>query len=392
MKVLFFTYDFPYPIDSGGKNRAYHLLKHTAKKVDITLFSFTRKKVTPDQIEAIEDLGIDRIFTFERRKVKSFSFLLRLLNPRASIFRKLYFDRKVLQQLVNVVSEENSNIIHFESFYTSYFLHHLFSKKGVKQVIGTENIEHWLYQNYVKTRPFFSQPLYSFEVEKIKKEEEMLLRQADATIAVTEAESVYIHSLTGKQSFVVENGIDTTVFSYYKKKKGDKRNILFVGNFSYFPNIGGINGFYNKIFLSLEKENVMLTIIGKGASRLPFANDKRIVTKEYVVDIKEEYKKTDIVISPITISGGTNFKVLEAMAFGIPVIAYRVGAKGLDAVSGKHLFLAENDTEFKEYILTVLNDDTVAENITKQARRLIEDKYDWKDIGDRLYKAWEKIV
>ena len=392
MKVLFFTYDFPYPVNSGGKNRAYHLLKFTAKKADITLFSFTRKKVEQSEIEAIEALGIKKIYTFKRRKLKSLSVLLRLINPSASIFKKLYFDKDIRRKLIDVVTKENISVVHYESFYTAYYVHSTLKELGVKQIVGTENIEHWLYQEYIKTRPFFSRPLYGLEVNKIKKEEEKILQEADATIAVTEAEAAYIHSLTKKPTYIVDNGIDTKAFSYLKKKKNESKQLLFIGNFSYFPNVLGINRFYTQVFSLLENNNISLTIIGKGATKLSFVNDKRIIIKEYVQDIQEEYKKTHVVISPIMISGGTNFKILEAMALGIPVVAYKAGAKGLEAISGKHLFLAENDSEFKDYVITLLNDENVAQKISEQARKLIEEKYDWKDIGEKLYTAWKEIL
>ena len=67
-KVLFVTYDFPYPINSGGKSRAYHLMKYAKDKdIELILFSFVRptfkksyekelEKITGDHVSKVDEL------------------------------------------------------------------------------------------------------------------------------------------------------------------------------------------------------------------------------------------------------------------------------------------------------------------------------------------------
>ena len=75
MKVLFITYDFPYPTTSGGKNRAYHLLKYTAKKADVFLYSYVREDYNPDSNNEILSLGVKGIRVVKRKKLSSISNL-----------------------------------------------------------------------------------------------------------------------------------------------------------------------------------------------------------------------------------------------------------------------------------------------------------------------------
>ena len=71
MNVLFVTYDFPYPANSGGKNRAFNLLKITAKNHNVNLYSYVREDYNPDFNEEITSLGVSKINVFKRKKLKS---------------------------------------------------------------------------------------------------------------------------------------------------------------------------------------------------------------------------------------------------------------------------------------------------------------------------------
>ena len=41
--------------------------------------------------------------------------------------------------------------------------------------------------------------------------------------------------------------------------------------------------------------------------------------------------------------GGTKLKILNSLARGLPVVASREAARGLDIVPGEHLLVARND-------------------------------------------------
>ena len=97
MNILFFTYDFPYPTNSGGKMRAYNLLKHAGNGMLITLFSFVRDGYRKEHGEKLKEIGISEIYTFPRRKVKdvrnAFSFF-----SGSSIFKSLYYDAEIAKK------------------------------------------------------------------------------------------------------------------------------------------------------------------------------------------------------------------------------------------------------------------------------------------------------
>ena len=179
-KILFVTYDFPYPTTSGGKNRAYNLIKFAGNGHDIHLFSFTRDDFKKEYVDQIKKIGVLSVTTHKRRKVKDIRNIIGVFSPTQSIFKKLYFDKSILSLLIDLVVEKKVDVIHFESFYTGFYISSEFKKLDVKQIFGTENIEHQVYKDYVSNRVSrILKPLYEREVGKIKKEEEEMFEASD---------------------------------------------------------------------------------------------------------------------------------------------------------------------------------------------------------------------
>ena len=390
MKVLFFTYDFPCPTNSGGKVRAYNLLKHAGKGVEITLFSFVRSDFDKKNIEKLRDIGVERVEIFPRKKVRDITNAKALFTP-ASIFATLYKDSRVIRRLKEIIDQENISLIHFESFYTAFYLDDYFTTKNIKQVYGSENIENKIYADYVKHKiPFLIKPFFIPQVQRIKREEIVMSRKADATVAVTASEKDYFENISGKKAYIIENGINLSEFSYIKRARKENVAILFVGNFSYFPNMDAIRFFISQVLRKIPDERITFVIIGKGAKQ--FASlDKRIKTVEYVDDIRDAYYEADIFVSPIRLGGGTNFKVLEAMATGVPVVAFTERVTDLGVVNGRDILSADNADTFREHVLRLIREPELREKLAKNARKIIEEKYSWEKIGKNLNALWKEL-
>ncbi len=386
--ILFVTYDFPYPTNTGGKNRAYHMLKYSGPKFNKYLFSFVRRDFKEEYKKAMGEIEVETIGTYPRRKVVDPRNIVGLLTGK-SIFHTLYYSKFIQEKILEEVRSRKIDIIHFESFYTGFYISESLRQLGVKQVYGSENIEHKLYDDYIKSNVSgILKSRYKNQVVKIEEEEILMYKNSDACLAVTQDEVNHIKKYT-KKCFLIPNGIDIDDFVYSEPEKKQASNLLFVGNFTYFPNVTAMNSFYNNVFKSLP-ENVRLTVIGKKVNSLAFT-DQRIEKVEFIPDIKDAYKNADILISPITIGGGTNFKILEAMAAGVPVIAYGGRLDAVGAEDGKHVVVVENESEFGDKIIKLLGGLEFRKKLSGNARKLVEEKYSWKIIGRELAKVWENL-
>lgn len=391
IKVLFVTYDFPYPLNSGGKNRAFNMIKYAKEKnISIDLLSFIREDFDLKNIDEIKRIGVDDVYIYQRKKLKSVNTIGKNLISSSSIFKTLYFDKAFERLLKKIIVEKNIDIVHFESSYTGYYIGNALKKLGVFQILGTENIENLLYKDFLKnSKNLLKKTTLSYQVKRFKKEEEDMMKNADLCISVTQDESKYISKISHKKCEVVENAVSINDLKFEFNINSNNR-ILFVGNFTYMPNVQALKYFLNNVMPLLDKK-IKLTVIGRRVKEFVSENNQ-IEVLEYVNDLVSEYRKADLMVFPIKIGGGTNYKILEAMALGIPIVAFPDKVNSIGAKENIDYFKVENSNEFAEKIESIINNKKVALRIVKNARRLVEKNYSWEKVGKKLSRIWKGVA
>ena len=92
------------------------------------------------------------------------------------------------------------------------------------------------------------------------------------------------------------------------------------------------------------------------------------------------------------LGSGTRLKILEALAYGPPVVTTTIGAEGLDLVDGQHVLISDGPTAFAAAVDRFLGDDRLAAQIAERGRALVERSYDWSGIGSRLVEAYDQLL
>lgn len=98
-----------------------------------------------------------------------------------------------------------------------------------------------------------------------------------------------------------------------------------------------------------------------------------------------------LALNPMTKGSGTNLKVLEFLAAGVPVLSTEFGIRGLDLTPGEHVALGAPD-ELAGAIRTVLADPAGAEARARAGRERVEAVYDWRGLGDGLAEVISRVL
>ena len=98
----------------------------------------------------------------------------------------------------------------------------------------------------------------------------------------------------------------------------------------------------------------------------------------------------DVALAPLATGSGTNLKVVEYLAAGIPVISTLVGMRGLN-VPRDAVRVAELDA-FPEAIRRQLAEASGSDAHTVQARLAVERSYDWRAIGQRVLPRLDDVL
>lgn len=392
MKILFLTYDLPYPLDQGGKIRAYHLLKNLAKKHQITLFSFIRRPEQRKEKQALTPF-CQKIALFPRMKVFSPAHFLTALRPNLPFPAALYWSAELKHRLRTEVQTGDYDLIHFESFYTSLYLD---SEIKTPQVLGTENIEWRVYQDYALNQKLalFKYPML-LESRRVKSFEEKTWRKADLCLAVSQENSQEISQVSGKKVPLVPNGVDLDFFRFQPAVNRQAKTILFVGNFSYIQNQDAVRFLVKEIFPFIKKKEkkTRLLIVGRNPTpEIKKYASPDIEIKSDVADIREAYAQADLLLAPIRAGSGTKFKILEAMASGVPVITTSLGMEGIKGKKGQAVIIADDPLKLAQETISLLTDSRRRRRLVQAGRRLVVSGYTWQKITHQLEKVYQELV
>ena len=93
------------------------------------------------------------------------------------------------------------------------------------------------------------------------------------------------------------------------------------------------------------------------------------------------------------ISGtGIKNKILEAMSMNLPVISTSKGISGICAVDNRDYLNADNEIEFNDAIIKLLDNKKLYKYIADNGHALVEKKYSWTTSMNKLDDIITKIV
>ncbi|MEG4037395.1 glycosyltransferase family 4 protein [Microcoleus sp. S36b_A4] len=203
----------------------------------------------------------------------------------------------------------------------------------------------------------------------------------------------------GKQDFfvppidVIPNGVDLTQFPYRSIDPGG-HTLIFAGAMNNLPNIDAARFLSLQIMPPLQQRYPDATLILVGASPVPeviaLGELPGIQVVGRVQRVAEYLHQAAVCVVPMRIGFGIKNKTLEAMAAGTPVVASDRGLEGLAVDGGPQLRRALRANKVQEYveaIASLFENQQLRQEISVNARSLVDSQYTWDIIGrqyDRL--------
>jgi len=135
---------------------------------------------------------------------------------------------------------------------------------------------------------------------------------------------------------------------------GDPR-LMMVGDFTYPPNRSGLDFMIDGVLpLVWEAEpRARLTAVGRGLESWT-APDPRVETAGFVEDLAPHYAQAQCVVVPLTEGAGTPLKFVEALAYGVPIVATPLAAKGLQVKPEVHYRSGSDASTFAAGVISNL--------------------------------------
>jgi sugar transferase (PEP-CTERM/EpsH1 system associated) len=398
MKILFIAPRLPVPADTGGKIRAFNLVKQVAKRhrMDLVCFSFDAED--DRHAEQLRDLNIAVTLIPARepglwRKVGTV-----LLAPVPYSVAKYY--SPAMDKAVEKLTRENAyDVVHCDHIHMTHYHKH-FSRRP--SLVDEHNVEYKILERCAGVeKAFIKKVLFGHQAGKMARFEARTIAAFSACTAVSDEDGRILKHLTKnvKPVYTLPNGVDTEFFQPPDRRAAgspEEDAVVFTGSMDWLPNDDAAVYFCKDILPLIWniKPDVKFYIVGKGPSdalKGLTQGEGRVVLTGRVEDVRVIVNKSKVFVVPLRIGGGTRLKILEAMSMGKAVVSTSIGAEGIAYSEDKNIVLADTPEVFAGKVLSLLDDEQRRASLGVSGRALVLKQYDWDIVGATLNQIYEDL-
>jgi sugar transferase (PEP-CTERM/EpsH1 system associated) len=214
--------------------------------------------------------------------------------------------------------------------------------------------------------------------------------------ATTRAEWETLESYeTGAVTDWFPNGVDSEFFSP-SDEPYDNDTISFIGRMDYYPNQECMSRFCEQVWPRLLARRPAAKLVIVGADPPPEMRDlgrrPGVTVTGSVPDVRPYVRKSAAMVAPLAIARGTQNKILEAMAMGVPVVTSGLAAGGVDAEAGEHLIVADSPDAQVDAIARLLESPAERQRLALAGRARMLSHHAWARSMTRLDGIVERCV
>jgi len=265
-------------------------------------------------------------------------------------------------------------------------------------VLDEHNIEFDLARQQAQNQSGLARRVYnSIDWRKLRREEIEIWTRFDGVAFCSAADEARARELVPSiRSAVVPNAVDVEYFQPRPADPpGDGRTVIFFGAINYFPNVDGLLYLLREVWPLIEKSHpqARLKIVGQQPTPEILAfQGPRIEVAGKVDDLRPHLASAAVSVVPLRIGGGTRFKILEAMSMAKPVVSTSLGAEGIEAEPGRHIFLADDASAFAAAVGRLLDESRLGGRMGTEARALVEERYSWDTAAQAMERLYRDIL
>ena len=393
MRILFVSPRLCLPLLSGARLREYHLARALGERGEVTYVSFA---VPGFPVPAAADLPFFRDIHLVPLQGRYTPLkIARGLVGRWPLGVVNYTRAAMKSVLADAVAGRRFDLVHLESTHLAAYVPFLQSATATPVVFDWHNIESELYRRYSRNTASLPRKVYAgITARRMAATENWLLHASLGHSVCSARERQHLLALAPTARVaVIENGVDAEYFSAAAAGAARHR-IVFVGSMDYHANIEAAVWFVRRVWpgVSAAFPDWRLTLVGSNPvpAVRELADAANVEVTGTVPDVRPYYREAVSAIVPVLTGSGTRLKILEAMAAGVPVVSSSVGAEGLAVSPDKDILIADGAEAWLPALGSLASDAAPARAMAANASQLVRSRYDWRILGERLYRTYER--
>jgi len=392
VKILYVCHRFPFPPKRGGKIRPFNMIKHLAANHEVTVASIARSDQEADEGRGIAPYCARFEMAQVRGPVQVLRMVARLPTPVPSSLGYFY-SADLARRIRRLLASERFDLVFV---HCSSVAQYVAKFDGAPKILDYGDMDSQKWLEYARYKPFPLSVGYWLEARKLERDEKRLARRFDLCTATTRAEWETLESFaTGASTDWFPNGVDSDYFAP-SSEPHDPDTISFVGRMDYYPNQECMFDFCARTLPALRARRPSLKLLIVGAEPSPAVRKlgelPGVTVTASVPDVRPYLARSALMVAPLNIARGTQNKILEAMAAGVPVVASSVAAGGVDALEWEHFLVASAPGDYAQAILHVLDNPLERRRLAAAGRARMLSHHAWPSSMRRLDGIIERCL
>jgi glycosyltransferase involved in cell wall biosynthesis len=192
---------------------------------------------------------------------------------------------------------------------------------------------------------------------------------------------------------LLPNGLDLEAYPF-QSDPPVPGTLIYPGSVTYEPNRDAVEWMARDILPRIRSQvpDARFRVTGRVPASGGALETAGLEFTGYVSDVKPEIARSWVCALPLRLgAGGTRFKALEALALGSPLVSTAIGYEGLDVTDNVNVLMAEDAVTFADRCVSLLKSPELRLALVRNGRRLVEDRYNWASLGQRLVERIASI-
>jgi len=385
MKILVLSPKPPWPPHDGGAVAILRGIEGLSSNgAEIYLLSMRTEKHGPPVPEAGKK-HLSFLYSHETVEVdtmiRPLKMLQNLLFSREPYDLARFRSDEFSRVMRRVIRDGGFDLVQCEGVLFTCYLGEIRSETSVPVVLRAHNAEHRIKEMMSGQASGRLRRAYLRNLAgRIRRCETEAVKLFDAIVPISEPDRQWFSSVApeGKPILLSETGAALT--KYISEPDGSDFKVGFIGALNWEPNVQGLKWFTDRVWPLVCKAlpAATLHIAGRGgpSSAPPWLRGERINWVGEADDALQFMASVNVIIAPLFAGSGLRIKIIEAMSIGRPVVATPVAVRGIDAVHGRELFIAEDPSSFSSALTGLLSNRELRKSTGEAAAALVKERYD----------------
>jgi glycosyltransferase involved in cell wall biosynthesis len=389
MNVLVLTPYVAWPLDHGGRIRSHHVLRALAKEHEVVNLAVARSPREREDAEELEKVGltvrpglvpVPDLAPPAKRLAKWTSLAL----GRSSLLRR-WWSEDFAALVREAATRTRFDLVVLDSLWMDAYRPLI---DGIPYLASTHNVESDVLLDVAERESGLRRAVLGRDARLLQRREAAWAAGASATVAVSEDDAARFRALApGARVSVIENGIDADATRPLPPPPSDGP-LLFVGSFDYDANVEAAEFLVRDILPRLREHASASSVVIAGRRPPTRVAELALTAGVEVVanppDLEPHYLRASAVVVPIRTGGGTRIKILEALAWGRPVVTTTPGVRGLGVAHETHLLVADDPAGIAAAVARLRSEPALAARLAAAGRAFVEAHHAWSALEGRL--------